>query len=220
MKSEPANAMRISRDAQRGFTLIELMMAMVIMSVGLFAVVHLQVASIRGHRYSWELSEASWVGLGIVEDLRVRSSQWVNLNRIGPNSLGDALGKNMVYLATSPKPASGENYLVTDLLAVAAYKSSEISSGPLLDDSLPINVWGEPNQPGGIYRAHYVAFSPFLQPTDPFPNNQTVQLYLDITWDAKDHGEGYDWSQWSQPQNYFKRHLYRLPVFMQQTRYF
>lgn len=205
---------------QAGFTLVELMISMVIISVGLFAIIHLQVVTVRGHRYAWELSEATWLAVGISEDLRIRSTQWVKLSNGYEKLLGDALGPNSPYLISSPNPSSGDRFVVDNLRSVSAYKNVELSSGPMLQNSELINVWGQQGQPGGIYRAHYVAFFPYLKPTDAFPNNRVVQTYLDITWDSKDHGESYDWVKWSEPGTYFKRHFFRIPLNLRRTRYY
>ena len=63
---------------QNGFTLIEIMIALVILAVGLLAMASLQVSSIRGNFFSHHLTQASYVAkdrLEFLDSLPLDSAQ-------------------------------------------------------------------------------------------------------------------------------------------------
>ena len=63
----------------RGFTLIELMVAMVVLTLGLFSIIHLQVVTVRGHAYARERNEAAircW-----------RQQEWPRIKKSPPQAL-------------------------------------------------------------------------------------------------------------------------------------
>jgi prepilin-type N-terminal cleavage/methylation domain-containing protein len=53
----------------KGFTLLEVVFAVSILTVGILAVASMQVASIRGNSYAWSTTEASTVAMGQIETL-------------------------------------------------------------------------------------------------------------------------------------------------------
>jgi type IV pilus assembly protein PilV len=53
----------------KGFTLLEVVFAVSILTVGILAVASMQVTSIRGNSYAWSTTEASAVAMGQIETL-------------------------------------------------------------------------------------------------------------------------------------------------------
>jgi prepilin-type N-terminal cleavage/methylation domain-containing protein len=55
--------------SEKGFTLLEVIFSVSILTVGILAVASMQVASIRGNAFAWKTSEASIVAMGQIERL-------------------------------------------------------------------------------------------------------------------------------------------------------
>ena len=53
----------------KGFTILEVVFAVSILTVGILAVASMQVSSIRGNSYAWSTTEASAVAMGQIETL-------------------------------------------------------------------------------------------------------------------------------------------------------
>ncbi len=53
----------------KGFTILEVVFAVSILTVGILAVASMQVTSIRGNAYAWSMTEASSVAMGQIETL-------------------------------------------------------------------------------------------------------------------------------------------------------
>ena len=68
-----ATTRRRRRSGRSGYTLIELMVALVVLSLGLFSILQLQVYTVRGHAYAREKLEALRIAQGVAEELRTRS---------------------------------------------------------------------------------------------------------------------------------------------------
>ena len=66
------------RRHEPGFTLIELMVALVLLSIGLFSVIQLQVVTVRGGAFARERSEAQALANAVAEEMRARALNWVD----------------------------------------------------------------------------------------------------------------------------------------------
>lgn len=67
------------KNNNKGFTLIEVVIAMGIFAIGILALASLHLSAIRGDDTSREMSEASNVGMALLEDLMVSSYTGANL---------------------------------------------------------------------------------------------------------------------------------------------
>jgi type IV pilus assembly protein PilV len=71
---------------QEGFTLLEVIMAISILTVGILSVATMQASSIRGNAFAWGTSEASTVAMGQIErlmDLAYTDAQLTAGNHVG-----------------------------------------------------------------------------------------------------------------------------------------
>jgi len=81
---------------QQGFTLIEVMIALVILAAGLLALMTMQIVSIKANAFSSEMTYASMLGQSRLEDLRNMGYDLVIA--AGPDTLPvDATTKGIAY---------------------------------------------------------------------------------------------------------------------------
>ena len=69
--------MRVLRKNQKGFTLMEVMISIIILSVALLALAGLQIISIRGNSYGGTMTEAITLARDKIEDLK--KDDWDNV---------------------------------------------------------------------------------------------------------------------------------------------
>jgi type IV pilus assembly protein PilV len=69
--------MRIRLKSQKGFTLMEVMIAVIILSVALLALAGLQIISIRGNSFGGTMTEVITLARDKIEDLK--ASDWDNV---------------------------------------------------------------------------------------------------------------------------------------------
>ena len=206
-----------------GYTLIELMIALVIMSVGLFAVVHLQFVSIRGVGYARERTDAFLLANAISDDLKTRGLRWTNNTDFN-------LGANPVFpeIVLVTPPSGGADLTPGDLSALTLFNGTTIAPGPSLNQAglinaagIPLAVSADPTNPDptsakAIYRVHYTAYQMPLAP-GIIGGNQVVRLVVFVSWDNNDYGEqGYAWTAWN--TNFWKRHMVAVNVYLRRQR--
>jgi prepilin-type N-terminal cleavage/methylation domain-containing protein len=209
--------------ATGGFTLFELMVAMVILAVGLFAIVQLGVVSVRGNGYSRERIEAMEIAQGVVDELKTRASNWVD-NQTGVDPTFADIFPDLVI---TPTPNPGVPLAIGDLRPVQTYLSTGGVRKPIASDmndptgAIRINADGE--QEGcdslvcarAIYRVHYVAHNVRSMPpqgvSDSPVNPNLVRISIFVSWDSKDYGEkDYNWegdNWWDNGEDFWKRHM-------------
>jgi type IV pilus assembly protein PilV len=78
----------------KGFSLVEIMIGIILLAVGLLAIAGMQMTSIRGNYFSSSMMQASFYGQDGLEVLRglpfQPSGDWSVALSIGPHSLGNA----------------------------------------------------------------------------------------------------------------------------------
>lgn len=123
--------MRRDRHLKRGFTLVELMVAMLILAVGIMATMAMQFSSLAGAMISRDNSNAADIGKRVIDVMQAESQQW----RTG-NSLSVV---NQAYTDTSQGylSATGTSFLrraVGDVPLVTGWETWK----PLFD--VPVNT--------------------------------------------------------------------------------
>jgi prepilin-type N-terminal cleavage/methylation domain-containing protein len=208
-----------------GFTLIEVMMAMTILSLGLFAVVQLQVVAIRGNAYARERTEAKDLLDTVVDDIRTRAMQWVDERTVDPDPDFNqaAYGGGLLMSAT---PAPGVMVPAADLDSLPILKGISIRNAPGYNGARPINVHGQPAGPGverAIYRVHYYAF-PLMAP-DNITDLGVVRMTVFVSWDNRDHGsqthafDTLDPGTWTADSSeFFDRHVVSASFYVSRNR--
>jgi type IV pilus assembly protein PilV len=73
---------------QKGFTLIEVMIGLIILAVGLLGVAGMQITSVKGNYFSKNLTQASYVAMERLEFLRGLSLNEAALSTGSPHSDG------------------------------------------------------------------------------------------------------------------------------------
>ena len=210
-----SNPMRLSNPKRReGFSLIEVMVAMVILTVGLFAVINLQVIAVRGNTFARARTDAQKIAMGVSDEIRTRALGWVSSNTI--NRAWTDVFLNMP-LSDSPTGA-GANLDLLDLRSVMRYQEQDIAPGNAVGAAQLIDVSASTVPGGGaMYRVHYIAHE--VPPLVPRPGDipNLVRMTVFVSWDSKDHGRqdylwGADWSL------YFRRHMVSVTQFLSKRR--
>jgi len=210
---------------RRGFTLIELMVALVVLSLGLFSIVHLQIVTVRGHTYSRERAEAMEIANGIAQYLQTKGLEWADL-RNGVDILptvvyADVLGNTPLV---DPPPPQGTDINFAALGAVERYVDMTTSADATPAAASAINVFGKNpvSNPGldgarGAYRVHFVAHQIPLQ-NDP-PGGRMWRVTIFVSWESKDHGMDVNWSSWWTDETaYWNRHMVSVTTIIRQAR--
>ena len=100
------NSRRGSQLSNRGFTLLEVLIGLIILAIGLLAIAGMQVSSTRGNFSSKNLTQATYVAQDGLESLEARDFSFANLQ---PGSYGDGSttisGSSVVF---------NRSYTVTD----------------------------------------------------------------------------------------------------------
>ena len=212
-----------------GFTLIEVMVSMVIMSVGLFAIAHMIVISVRASSYGWERTTALEIAHAAIEELQARSNIWIQRANV-PSQFEDGGIFDDIGLAAEPAP--GLSMAPEDVAALLRFggsldigQANQIASAPTREGAYAINQFGAAREivpgslasEGAIFRVNYIAF-PFTRTPDAFHgmaarNWNLVYVLVIVSWDNKDHGEqDYAWTDWD--SNFWKRHMVVVPTFI------
>ena len=207
-----------------GFTLFELMVAMVILAVGLFAIVQLGVVSVRGNGYARERVEAMQIAMGIANEIKTMGSEFID-KKIGTN---DLFADQFPAITVSATPNPGQPMNIADLRAWQTYLSSggvrnDIADGITPIDAFKINSDGQVAGCGdltcarAIYRVHYIAYKIKLIQGKNLPESADIyRITLFVSWDSKDYGEkDYDWENggwWNNGVDFWKRHMVVVPI--------
>lgn len=206
-----------------GFTLIELMIAMVILSIGLFAIVQMEVVSVRGNGYARERMEALQIARGVVEELRTKALEWTMFSGGTGQDLNATLGTIEPNVVDQPE---GAELAMSDMHSQVSYGGATIASGSDFNNSRLINLDGlGPNVPEvtdptsletarAVYRVHYVASRVRLQGATGGGSNDIIRLTVFVSWDNKDLGrQDYTW-QSAAAGDFWKRHVVAVTAYM------
>jgi prepilin-type N-terminal cleavage/methylation domain-containing protein len=207
---------------EAGFTLIELMVALVVLSVGLFSIIHLQIVAVRGNAYARERYEASLLAQAVAEDLRTQVLVWMDMGGAAPDFAG-----TFPQFTIDPVPAQGTEITMNELHSVQNFNGQIIAAGDAPVLAQPINPDGL-TQAGpasldnarAIYRVHYTAHLVEVIPGQPV-DGEVVRFTVFISWDNKDHGAqnqarlwDEDLAGWFNPATFFQRHMVTVTFYL------
>jgi prepilin-type N-terminal cleavage/methylation domain-containing protein len=217
-----------------GFTLIELMVAMTILAIGLFAIIHMQIITVRGHSYARERTQAYEIAMGVAEELRTWGHGWVELpsgsgyDFAGTfTSTNPSLATDIISSTLAALPEAGNPLTYANLNSLKSYRGKEISEDFTLKKAKLVNIFGEGASAvelggvGNIYRVHYVAHPIRLQSTDAVGSQDLVRVTVFVSWDNKDHGDrSYDWTKWGDDATtYFGRNMVAVTFYLSRHRF-
>ncbi|NMB76958.1 MAG: prepilin-type N-terminal cleavage/methylation domain-containing protein [Myxococcales bacterium] len=208
-----------ARAARCGYTLVELMIAIVIVGVGLFPVIQLQLVSMRNSTYAEERTGATMLAQAVADELRTRALRWTGstaFNAIFPDILTDNLPTCQSPLNTA-----------TNLRSLLRFRAQDIAAGQPLAQATPVNRLGNPvtNFPnltgmGAIYRVHYVAYRDCPRPDDAVVDDDIIKVIIYVSWDNRTFGhQDYDWNVgWTVADMFWKRHMVSTTVTLRRQR--
>lgn len=225
-----------NQDRRRaGYTLIELMVAMVVLSLGLFSVIQLQIVSIRGNAFAEELNGASLIAQGVMEEMMTRGLEWVD---DGSGSNADDLFDGLIPDVSddiTTAPDAGNQLLFSSLQSLTYYKGNQIAASTDVTAAKRINVRGVPGDTTGLdgeaalYRVHYILYPvPFPEdiPDAAIPaqaQGSLLRVIVFVSWLNRDHGpeSEYNWANWDDSStfnvtadDFWKRHMVVASFFM------
>jgi type IV pilus assembly protein PilV len=90
----------------KGFTLLEVMIALVILSIGLLGLASLQVMSIKGNSFGQQMTVASTLAQNQLEQLRRTSGTLVNGNDTVTDQNGITYTRTWQVTLNSPQPGA------------------------------------------------------------------------------------------------------------------
>ncbi len=204
-----SNPMRLLSSKRAGFSLIEVMVAMVILTIGLFAVINLQVIAVRGNTFARARTDAQKIAQGVSNEIRTRALGWVN-SPLG-STTWDSLFTDM--LLTAAPSNNGSNLPLSSLGSVTTYQEKTIAGDSLMASANLIDVAGNTG-PGSMYRVHFIAHGvPAIPGVAIVGDPNLVRVTVLVSWDSKDHGrQDYAWNAWQ--ANYFSRNMVSVTQFL------
>lgn len=193
-----------------GYTLIELMVALVVLSLGLFSVIQLQIVSIRGNTFAEEINQATLIALGVMEEIETQGMMWVD-QPTGSPVADNPYATAVPHIITQTSPNMGDPVLFSTLSSVQYFNGCTIATGNDVSNALRINFLGNPGNTAGLageaarYRVHYIAH-PLTLTQDatvfagmpPEARDSLVSIKVFVSWYNASHGpkEKYDWTNW------------------------
>ena len=206
-----------------GFTLIELMAAMVVLAVGLSAIIQLQLVAIRGTSYAQEVDQATQLAKGVVDDLRVQALGFVDIqNGAFPTTTLFTNVFNPNVVATALNNPDDIQFSSGGLNALEFYEGKPIAGGSPLNSSFLINIKGDQQAATmvgrrTIYRVHYFAYPLLTQ--FGLASQDSYQITVFVSWDNKDYGDtNYDYGDWTTEQVFLNRHMIKMSFLLLRTR--
>lgn len=216
---------------RRGFTLIELMVALVILSIGLFAIIHLQVVAVRGNEYAQERFDATQLAQEVAEELRTCALNWLDTPATGAMAFNTVFSggvcPNIILGATPPQ---GTDVNIADLHSLTSFNGNVIAAGTAPGQAYAINSLGlnpvsspDLNGAGAIFRVNYTAYPVATMPGIP-ADGSVVRVTIYVSWDNKNHGDAsLGWAPstsnaWYNAATFFQRHMVATTIFLSRKR--
>lgn len=207
-----------------GFTLIELMASMVVLSVGLFSIVQLQYVSIRGVSYAREMDQATQLAQGVIDSLRIQALGWADSQDTAVfTNFSQVFLTNVVQVNLADQANS--NVITANLQSLLFYPpNNSIATGQPMAAANLITMTGDSQSSpgmlgqGALYRVNYFAY-PMVDQNSQLPSTDITRIILVVSWDNKDYGSSdYGSGQWAQDPNFMRRHMINIPVILSRTR--
>ncbi len=143
-----------NRSTQRAFSLIELLIALIVFSVGLLAVAGLQTVSKQANFESLQRTAASQIAYGLLEDMRVNGDAigvYLAAGEMGSGSRGDEPAPNCsgTAVCTAAQKAAHDLWFWEQVVDGNLEMSGNAGGGGLVTPTLCIN--GPVGGGAGIY---------------------------------------------------------------------
>jgi prepilin-type N-terminal cleavage/methylation domain-containing protein len=208
-----------------GFTLIELMVAMVFLAIGLFSIVQMEVLAIRGSGYARERSEAQLIAMGVIEEFRAQALQWTDL--LGANDFGNVFSGDYQIQLTATPVAVPPLLDFQNLRSVLRYMGNQIAAGATFAQAYQINVFGKSpsvanniEASGALYRVHYIAYPVITDFSTNIPDPNVVRMSVYVSWDNRDFGnQQINWSTaWQNATTYFQRNMVTVTFYLMRNK--
>lgn len=118
---------------QNGFSLIELMVTIVIFSVGLLGVAGLQIVSKRATFEAMQRSTASQIAFGLLEDMRANGpalASYLAIGQVGQNSITSTTATTVSTCADMAAPCNSVDIAARDLSHWEIMLDGGMEAGP------------------------------------------------------------------------------------------
>ena len=210
--------------ARAGYTLIELMVSLVVLSLGLFSIIQMQIVSVRGNGYARERAVAMQIAVGVVERIRTQSLGFYQFE----DGSGQKKEFDEVWDIQLQAGAPACNSLQTDSLsALESFAGETIAGGPAPGSAYLINLQGlGPDVPsadtttmetaGAQFMVHYIAH-PVTPRQGLAATNEMVRITVFVSWSNKDHGiRDSSFNAFNQ-DTYWNRHMVSVTTYVNRT---
>ena len=170
-----------SRSLQRGFSLLEVMMAIMLLSVGLMALVKMQTTAVASNAFGNRLTQATFLAQDKVEELQLLNECYLEV-LAKPEESWTAEDQNLVNNYNSQLSDSQDNWIIDedsdgendnfDWINVPSDHANDDGPGGVAN---PIDVTGVAAPVGGYTR--------FWNVVDNVPVTKTKTVHVRVTWD-------------------------------------
>ncbi len=165
---------------QSGFSMVEVMVAILLLTVGLLALAKMQTQAVASNNYGNQLTEATFLAQDKLEELRLLNEcylaviakpelSWTAENQMGVNNYNSQLSDSVANWSEIDTDSDG----IPDQFSWLAAPDHTNADGPGAVAN-PIDVTGAAASAGGYTRTWYVA--------DNKPVTKARNLRVQITW--------------------------------------
>ena len=169
------------KHSQTGFSMVEVMVAILLLTVGLLALAKMQTQAVASNSYGNKLTEATFLAQDKMEELRLLNEcyleviakpelSWTAEDQNVVNNYNNQLGDSVVNWIETDGP---DPDTIPDQFSWLAAPDHTNADGPGAAAN-PIDVTGAATSAGGYYRTWYVA--------DNKPLTKAKNLRVLITW--------------------------------------
>ncbi|OQX10275.1 MAG: type IV pilus modification protein PilV [Thiothrix lacustris] len=164
-----------SRRQQSGLSLIEVLIATVVLSTGLLGLAGLQIAGMKTTHNSYQMQQATWIVYELLERMRANNSEVFREDAAG-NAVSSYLQTKPDCGEDAPVCANATSCTGSEIAAIDIYNVMCGERNPLTDKSS-----------GGI---NNVLIGGALQITCPYPNSAgnsdcRMGVVVDLQWDER-----------------------------------
>ena len=176
------------KGSQQGFSLVEVMVAILLLTVGLLALAKMQTSAVASNAFGYQLTQATFLAQDKLEELRLLNECYLEVSA-KPQISWTTADQDVVDNYNSQLSDSVDNWVETDTSAPLDDIPDEFSWQPGTPDhnnsdgpagvANPIDVTGATVSNGGYTRTWYVV--------DDRPMSKAKTIRVRVTWRGKEN---------------------------------
>lgn len=129
------------REGERGFTLVEMLMATLILAIGLLGLAALQVASVSQGTTSRQMGTATYIAHGLLDRIQAEGAVTSAERMVNPDGTVNPGGRTFTFIdpvsaAATASPVAGPSFTLLGLSQDDPYYTTEGSQGYGADKSI------------------------------------------------------------------------------------